>query len=499
MAISSTESKQLSSFNFWRLFHSFLRQDSSSAEIERSRDVLNWVGNNLVHLRKICIDYELDFVNIIWRYFADHKEAPRFEIFSEIVEQKEKNEGMRQALIEYSESRSTLVAHDSLDLGQLLQEKTEEFQIQTLAVVLEKTRRIATGSVEDKKSGKILSGSRDAIQYLLGRVQNGMMVNGQQAVGGDLKEVVVESKDDYEKNKRERESGTLSIRTGIRKIDNVLQIKRQDFVGILGFAGQRKSSLGRTITYQAAQQGFTSVHISLEQRFEEERDIYLIIHSHHPKFGRKFNISKKALDDGALTLAEEDFLFGEVQQDLIENVPGSIILKKPSETSWEAIKAEVEFQNKIRPIDMLFLDYLTLVDVSGLRDPLKAMSEVIKDAKSWALNFSEGRSIALLTPVQGNREGYDEASLPINAGRWRMSGVFQYSEFDKSLDICISTWSDEATKKLGKMTIGSVKLRRAGDIPPFWVKVEEGSGLITDDDGITETIIDRPETIGGDW
>jgi hypothetical protein len=81
-----------------------------------------------------------------------------------------------------------------------------------------------------------------------------------------------------------------------------------------------------------------------------------------------------------------------------------------------------------------------------------------------------------LTPIQGNRKGYEEAKS--TNGVWDMTGVNLYSEFDKSADLILSTFIDEALQEESCISISSVKIRRASPLPLFTTPVNCHVGLI---------------------
>ena len=147
-----------------------------------------------------------------------------------------------------------------------------------------------------------------------------------------------------------------------------------------------------------------------------------------------------------------------------------------------------ELANQTTPIDLFFMDYLTLVSTNTVRDSKGEMEQNIKDAKQMALQFGNGRGVVFLTPIQGNRKGFEEAKA--TGGAWDMTGVNQYSEFDKSADLILSTFIDDAQWAESSITISSVKIRRAAPLPLFTVPVDSRVGLIgarhtlsfTDDD-----------------
>ena len=480
--------------NFWNLFHSLLRKNSSSEESERVKANLHWVSDNMVQIRAICMpEYELPLMQLIWNFWTAHREAPSYKMIEDIVLKQDKSEGLQDALSEYQtlKSASELGRFDAQDLYQVLRDKTDEFENWKLNAVIEATKKIANGAVEDPKTKKRLAGNKDALIYLLGQLQNGILTSQQKSVGGSLKIISSELRDDYNLAKRENLKGSLTMKTGITTIDQTIGgLKRGNFWGVLGYAGQRKSSLCRTIAYNIANQGFQVMHIPLEQSCEEERNIYAVIHSHHEKF-KRFNISISIndLEDGNLTSAQEDFLFSTVVPDL-DNLPGDIIIRQPSESTWEGVKAQVELQQQIAPVDLLLIDYFTLLDTSYSKgQDRQTMNGLIKNAKSVCLNFGNKRKICLLTPVQGNRDGYNEAQK--HEGKWEMEGVYEYSEFDKSLDGCMFTFSDSDLEAQGKIKLGTCKNRRRSNIPPFLTSVSSESGLVDAGTVVSTNMLDK--------
>jgi hypothetical protein len=477
--------------NFWNLFHSLLRKDSSPEESDRVKANLRWVSDNMVQIRDVCMpEYELPLMSLIWNFWTAHREAPSYKMIEDIVLKQDKSEGLQEALSNYQDmkSASELRRFDAQDLYQVLRDKTDEYENWKLNAVIETTKKIANGAIEEPKTKKRLAGNKDALVYLLGQLQKGILTSQQKSVGGSLRTISSELRDDYNLAKRENLKGSLTMKTGITAIDQTIGgFKRGNFWGVLGYAGQRKSSLCRTIAYNVANQGFQVMHIPLEQSCEEERNIYAVIHSHHKKF-EHFNIkiSINDLEDGNLTAAQEDFLFNEVVPDLPEN----IIIRQPSESTLEGVQAQVELQQQIAPVDLLLIDYFTLLDTSYSKgQDRQVMNGLIKNAKSWCLNFGNKRKICLLTPVQGNRDGYTDAQK--HEGKWEMEGVYEYSEFDKSLDGCMFTFSDSDLEAQQKIKLGTCKNRRRSNVPPFMISVSSDSGLVDAGTAVSTDMLDK--------
>jgi archaellum biogenesis ATPase FlaH len=313
---------------------------------------------------------------------------------------------------------------------------------------------------------------------MLQQLETGVITTGNPALSGALNDTAKEVMWLYDRFKADRMAGNHRIHTGIQEIDVHVPIKHGDFVGVLGYAGQRKSTLCRTIAYNAAKQGFNVLHVSLEQTYNEERINYSLIHSADPKFA-SYNLkpTKKNFEDGCLSEEEEKYLRDIVLPDLEENLPGRLIIRQPTDgSSWSNIKMLAEMTNQTTPIDLFLVDYLALVSTSSGRDAREEMERNIKDAKQMALQFDNGRGVVFLTPIQGNRKGYEEAKS--TNGVWDMTGVNLYSEFDKSADLILSTFIDEALQEESSISISSVKIRRAPPLPLFTTPVNCHVGLI---------------------
>jgi hypothetical protein len=421
-------------------------------------------------------------VNTFW---FNQRTAPSYKIIKETLEYKSVAPGVLDLLTEYEEDLENLVVNSPKDLGQLLTDLNEDWQSARLASVLKIARQINNGKWEDPITKRAYSRVKDATRFLYEQLDSGMMSTVGSSVGGALNDTAHEVYGIYEKFKQDRLTGYNRLRTGIREIDKHVPIRRGDFVGVLGYAGHRKSTLCRTIAYNVALAGFNVLHVTLEQSYDEERIIYALMHTSDPKFNAYgFHLSKRRFDDGDLTEAEEQFLRNIVLPDLEGNLPGRLLISQPiNGTSWNNIKMLAEVANLTTPIDLLCMDYLTLVSTSTGRDSKGEMEQNIKDAKQMALQFDNGRGVVFLTPIQGNRRGFEEAKN--TGGVWDVTGVNEYSEFDKSADLILSTFIDEASESDNSVAISSVKIRRAGPLPLFRATSDYRTGRIVTSSSIS--------------
>lgn len=460
--------------SFDRIFHNLIRHSDKPEELKRASDACSWLSDHLTTVRRVSDATESELVGYVYNFWSTHKKSPSIEILKDVLERKATSPLAAERLAEYEGQEEDLSIHSAEDLDEVLANRVEEYESERLSDVLKVVRQINSGSMDDPKTKQKLTGPKDAVRYLFQQVEKGTLATTHRNASGSLNDNGAELEVIYQKFKTDRLSGRLRVYTHIDGVDNHIAIKRGDFVGVLGYAGQRKSALCRSMAYNAAMDGFNVLHITLEQTYEEELIIYGIIHSHHEKWGKRHLIDKKKFDDGNLSPEEEDFLFKTVIPDL-QNLPGKLIIRQPIEgTTWDAVKTTAEITNQTNLLDMLIIDYLTLVEIrTGKKEEMEA---VIKDAKQFALHFDNGRGVVLVTPVQGNRDGYLEAGK--NDGRWEMNGVWMYSEFDKSLDTCLTVYLSDDLKKEKQIIISSAKTRRSEGVPPFFASTNNYAGFI---------------------
>lgn len=460
--------------SFWRLFHNLIRQDDTQEEIDRATEACVWLADNILSVRRVSSAQQIEIITAVHTFWFNHRTAPSFHILKDTLERKATSPGVLEELAEYEE-QTDLAIYGPSDMGQLLTDMINEWQTDRLSSVLKITRAINQSSWKDPKTKKQYEGPMDAAKYLLQQVQDGIIFTAQKSASGAIQDMASEIFSLYEKNKALNRSGASRIRTGIHAIDNHVPIKRGDFVGVLGYAGQRKTTLCRTIAYNAAMAGFNVLHVTLEQTYDEERTNYALIHSAHPKFIGKHKITKAKFDDGLLTEQDEKFLKEVVLADL-ENLPGRLIIRQPLENStWPAIKLLAEVTDQTTPIDVFYIDYLTLC-ATMTKDSKQEHENNIKDAKQTALQWRNGEGCVMLTPVQGNRSGWEKAKE--NGGVWEMDGVFQYSEFDKSLDTLLSVFIDTEAGDTNSVVIASAKGRRFSPLQPFEAPINVNAGVV---------------------
>jgi hypothetical protein len=464
---------------FHQILHAFLRDSSQQAEIDRAADCLRWLDGNLGPVFRVFEKPQKNLMGALYDYWAQYQSAPTRDALETAVRKIDKPDSMLDILMEYNALKPHLVKGDALDMPRFLVARRTDWDQAMVHEALEHALHINDGRIAGARpTDKSLSGSKDALAYIMQKMQQGLLSGHHQAVGGSIKDSGDLVIDSYQKTLSESAQGKLVIPTYLTEVDAVLGgLRRKGFTGVLGYAGQRKSALCRSIIYRAAEMGFRGLHIPLESDAREEFNIYGIMHSFHKKFensGIKLNFGR--FDTGKLTDEEWAFLTQEVLPDLKYTFKGDIIVRQPAERTWAAVKTLIETESRMGAIDFVFIDYLTLLDVEG-KNQMDAMNAVIRDAKHHCLNLGDKQEgYCLLTPIQGNRAGWDKAAA--NGGAWSKDGCGQYNELEKSADIIMYVFSDPELQANDQLKVGTCKSRRSADVPVTTVGVSPDSGLV---------------------
>lgn len=474
------------SITFWTLFHSMLREDKADAqELERVTANLTWLTSELHVLARYCTNEEAEIIGLVYAHWAKTHKAPSYTVLKHHLAQDSKTV-LEEALKDYEETRDELPRLNRDDVIATFVRKQEEFQTDRLQKVLKNAMTINSIGVDQpdptNREKKIkLKGPEAAIQYVVQRLDAGVgSVQGQTITHGTLQESTRMVEEVYRRNADPNRKAGKRILTGLQVLDSRCHIRRGHFVGLLGYAKNGKTRLGRTMLYNAACMGSNVMHFTMEQSFEEELIRYAVIHSHHPMWGKDRGINLTSFESGTLTRDQDDFLHHEVLPDIRDgkSIPGSIIIRQPTNgTSWEAIQAQIVIEDRIHPLEEVMVDYLAMCKVKG-NNRQDAMNEIIDDVKNFAMTFRNNDGLAMITPVQGNRPGWNEASK--NGGRWEPDGIYLYSGFEKALDLCLSVFEDDDLKADKKVVVSSCVHRRGENIPPTKLAVNHDCGTFHD-------------------
>ena len=275
--------------------------------------------------------------------------------------------------------------------------------------------------------------------------------------------------------------------TGLPHLDEAFQIRRGQLLGVLGYNKHRKTTLCRSIAYNAIKEGKNVLWIALEQTYEEEQQAFQVIHCHHMFPSSK--VTSQKIDRHQLDKTDKDQLkkagLG------LEQLPGKLKIIEPSSRSWNMIRSIIETDATILHYDMICIDYVTLMS-SGKKDERAGMIDIIQDVKQLAKNLDA----LVITPIQGNRQGAERAAesgwensgneITDIKGRWDKEGIDLYSEFSKSCDCILSIYYDSICQEHQECIIGLLLCRRAGNMLPLIANVSDDAGYIYQEKGFAD-------------
>src|SRR5271166_5047193 len=339
--------------NWWRLFHSLLRHGNDQAERDRSTATWDWMFDNYLTLKKVAMGARFDLLSAVWNLAQDNGgKLPSYEAVLERVQVMEKNEDPLDLLKNEYRSQTNLVVHAPDDLSAKLKDCCTDWERLRIYHALNKTNQICQGSEElgVGRDKKVWTGPKDAIKYLVREMEDGLLINSTQT----LKPI------DVKKDARLGPEEYLQS-LQIPKLESGFEqfyIERQDFVGILGYLGGGKSTMERFILYKMAECGRNVLHISIENNQTIERDKFVLLHAHNPKFGGSYDAltyAKKHKKQLTPELLEQ---WMAVADDFENNFKGRIIIRKPGVATWEHLKTMIETEDSLAKLDAVGIDYI---------------------------------------------------------------------------------------------------------------------------------------------
>jgi ABC-type oligopeptide transport system ATPase subunit len=481
---------------FEKIIHQFIRHNQEVDEKIRAKKALVWGQNHTQTLKNVLEEAEYKIVETILIEGSNNNgEASGLVSIQNILETSTAQPGVMEAWAEYSEATEGLPLWPSADLDQLIREAITQFRTERDIETLRTAKKILVGAHTDPKTKKEVRGPEAAEAYLQDYLAKAMADSPNAPEIRRLRTDSYKVLEDYDKTLKDKRYGSHIIPSGISVIDNILPIRRGQLVGILGAAGSYKTTIARTICYNASAAGFKVLYVPLEISVEEESRYFVVQHAQRiaikpgtsdDDFDGYSSITKMAIDNDILSPMQMDYL-----ENTINDITHNCFLEPPiyaipsGKVTWSKVAALAEQINRESPLDMLIVDYPALLNMEGTRDKREYMETAIQEMKIFAKRFAENRGIAVVVPIQANRTGKKAAME--NGGIWDMSAIFNYSEFEKSCDTIFSAYQGERINEDGEpvementeLLVGSVKERGGPKIkPPHMVHANHDGGYL---------------------
>jgi len=393
----------------------------------------------------IC-DYSSKFVDVP----SINRIVKKFEGESEIIEELEK-----------ITKEPTLYGGN---FKSLVEEVFEEQQKKELVNLL---KEAAVISESGKKIGKseFIRGPKRAVEFFLHKSMDFLKSANSNKTQGDLKGNSSEAINDYYNVKANKIfSGLL---TGLPSIDLVCKgMRTSELWLIAAYVSELKTTLAMNFAYtQAIEQGKNVAFLTLEMPYKQVRDLFICIHSANlnlwpgSEYDDVYPLDYDSIENGLLSERQEDF-FKHLCNDFDNNPEyGNVnIYQPPEKLTMEHLKAWAEIENRKKPIDVLYLDYIEVMKSENVNKEYSIdLNQRIKDLKQFALNFNEGKGIPLVSAYQTNRKGKADADK--NDGEYRLDALSYANEAERSADVVIYSYLNEELRDNNQAKIGCLKNR----------------------------------------
>ena len=502
------------SATYFTLVKSLLRPDNADeAQKESARAACSWLNDQIGQVRRYTEGERCTLLGLVWEHWVVHKEGPNQAIIDYQVGQLAEP-ALSTLFADFKETdmadHTGWVHHEPDDLPALWSTLVEEAKVTKTVKLMSNAIIVATKGVElQRNRTKVLyKGPDAAIKYVWEMVDGGAMsapggIPTHGSLSGNAERVVSL----YEESVQPEAKGKAQ-KTGLQQLDAVTQPRSGQLIGVAGYAKSGKTRFGRTWNYHSICEGMNVLHLTYEQSFDEELQMYAIIHSHNKTFfPDEKGISYEKYAHQALTREELVFL-KHVVADLRDHksIPGQLLLRQPQgDASWGDAMIQATLANTVAPLDRLWIDYLTAITVTD-RDEKAAYNTMIQNAKSFAMNFDNGKGLCVATPFQINRDSWEKAGGKESKegkesddyGRYESNCCYMYSQVEKAVDILYYVYGDDKLTKDNLVILGTCIDRHWPTVAPFRAAVEHNCGTFHNYKAkMTETDVERVMALPG--
>jgi len=283
-------------------------------------------------------------------------------------------------------------------------------------------------------------------------------------------------------NKRNTGEGYYIAKTGIPHIDNTIGgIHSVDFISLIGYTKQFKSTLCRQIGYNVTTQVKNVMFITLEMNYDDIENHFYTLHANNQaRFGYDNpKIVNKAVKEATLSSKDLEFFTKAVEDYTSADDLGSVYIKQPSGIyTFDMLKSDVNKVHKnIMPIDLLIIDGVVLMYPHlKSRKSREEMNTFIADLRNFGLTFENGKGLPIIAPFQTNRAGYDNM-LSNKNNLYDLTAISEYNEIERSSTHVISTAQTRDMRDAGELQIQHLATRESEQFEPKKIAIDASTGV----------------------
>ena len=276
--------------------------------------------------------------------------------------------------------------------------------------------------------------------------------------------------------------GKDMIPTGFPTIDKTIGgLTYGDLCLIAAFTSQGKSQMCAQLTWEAAVLHGKNTYYATSETVRPTIIRRIVSrHSRLPQFEMPEGLDSAKIKQGTLTEHEEK-VFKAVLDDLNNNPAyGTLhIAQIPRGATMSYVEARLTRQHQQTPIDLTVWDYLNLLKPDQKRaSQREEANDLLKDAKTIAAGFAEGRGIAFVSPWQVSREKFEHAQ---NNGFYTLDSLADTSEAEKSADLILALLRFNDSPKKAKLQ--TLKCRDGAIPPQIELDIDYRTSFLTEPTG----------------
>jgi archaellum biogenesis ATPase FlaH len=449
---------------FFPLLHAMLRASADPAEVQRSKEVMQWVAENTKVLSQVLHADEKTLITYAFAHWRDFQSAPSRSNLEELVRKEQFPEGPNNVLKEY-DSYVVGVQPKPIDVHDIplhFQNRRDDWRKSTFVDLLKQAKMIAEVGMDiDKKT--TMKGVDDAWRYIQQERAKDPTLPFQ-VQQGPWREKADEGANDLIEGLRD----TIRERvyTGFKHIDSVVTIGPKQsvkYIGILGFSNHGKSMVLRQMAYNMAVSGKRILYVPREDSPKNTWQQLSFLHAWTRPDLDIPNVNVWRNQPEKVTAQQQDNLLALVDDIKSgDKVPGEIVVK--SLGKWTDIVAELQNGHNNLPYDVLMIDYLSHLETENSRnnDIHEEIRKYFKQAQALCQDYQGGRGLVIVTPLQAGKTPMAAAAAQ-EGDDWGvysdLGAVDFYTGACRDMDLVLGVWQKDALKHSAMLKIHCLKSR----------------------------------------
>lgn len=455
---------------------------------------------NFFHINSVL----QEIFKFVQTFYDEIGDLPTFALLESEFERR----GLHEAKEELEDLKNFPV-HTEASFDYIKKEVIKDLHQSKFNKLLAEVSKINSGELKIGK--RVLTGTKEALDYLLERSEEYYYQTADQKTDAEMSESGADALKRFEAAKEDN-LANYGILSGIDPIDRELKgVKKKELLIIAGSTGECKTTLSMNYAYNAViSGGFNVLFVTLEMPKEIIQDKLHCMHANNKNLQRELGVDIYAtyndMRNGELSPRQEAYYRYAVNDWDARGMGrpdrkfpyGKLYIWQPDRRLTPSLlTSKMNMLNKADPIHLVIVDHPGLMspdDPSAYKGETAALNEIMKRLKGLAMTFNNNEGVALIAPFQINREGKKSVVKRTEKDKDDKNTTFSikdlekplYSTYDlsyaneaeRSADSVIYTYLNDDLRKNNNLHIGCIKSRHGGIFKPFIANTALAAGVI---------------------